>query len=592
MSTIVTRAGKGSALTWTEGDANITNLNNDKIEDIVEDLTPQLGGDLDVNGKVITSASNGDITITPNGTGAVVIDGNEFPQTQGAVGQILVADGGGLLEWANQEKLTAKVINADSVTINKGEPVYVFSAQGDLIAVKRALNTGDSTSAQTLGLAAGSIAASAEGVVICQGVLTNVDTSTYTAGQGLYLGSTAGSKTTTKPYAPNHLVYLGFVEKVNASSGRIYVRVQNGYELDEIHDVQITTTPSDGQVLAYEAATSLWKPATVSGGGGLANIVEDTTPQLGGNLDVNGQSIVSVSNGNIVITPNGTGSIILEGQSWPQADGTANQVLKTNGSGQLSWTTPAASFDPASPGAIGGTTPAAGTFTALTATGATDTPSIVTPTTAISSTLWTTLGINLQLKNRTYTDTTGTGSISTKVANSMGTPTFASSNAMTITDAANLYLTAAPSAGTNTTITNSWALLANGRIKATAIDATPVGSTTASTGAFTTLTFKNPIEAIYDIGTTGGTIAPNVANGSVQKITLNSALTINAFTSPTAGQSLTLIITGGTAYTSITSTMKFAGGVKTLTGTAGCIDILTVYYDGTNYYASLGKGYA
>ncbi len=143
MTTVYTRAGKGSALTWTEGDANITNLNNDKIEDIVEDLTPQLGGNLDVNGNSIVSASNGDIAITPNGTGAVIIDGNEFPQTQGAVGQILVADGAGLLEWANQEKLTAKVINADSVTINKGEPVYVFSAQGDLIAVKRALNTGD-----------------------------------------------------------------------------------------------------------------------------------------------------------------------------------------------------------------------------------------------------------------------------------------------------------------------------------------------------------------------------------------------------------------------------------------------------------------
>jgi len=98
--------------------------------------------------------------------------------------------------------------------------------------------------------------------------------------------------------------------------------------------------------------------------------------------------------------------------------------------------------------------------------------------------------------------------------------------------------------------------------------------------------------AIYDLGTTGGTIAPNVTNGNVQKITLNSALTINAFTSPVAGQSLTLIIFGGTAYTSITSTMKFAGGIKTLTGTASCIDILSVYYDGTNYYASLNKGFA
>ena len=99
-------------------------------------------------------------------------------------------------------------------------------------------------------------------------------------------------------------------------------------------------------------------------------------------------------------------------------------------------------------------------------------------------------------------------------------------------------------------------------------------------------------EYVHALGTTGGTIAPNVADGNVQTITLSSALTINAFTSPVAGQSLTLIINGGTAYTSITSTMKFAGGIKTLTGTAGCIDILSVFYDGTTYYASLGKGFA
>jgi hypothetical protein len=73
MSTIVTRAVKGSALTWTEGDANFTNLNNDKIEDIVEDTTPQLGGNLDVQANSITtSTTDGDISIEPNGAGIVI----------------------------------------------------------------------------------------------------------------------------------------------------------------------------------------------------------------------------------------------------------------------------------------------------------------------------------------------------------------------------------------------------------------------------------------------------------------------------------------------------------------------------------------
>ena len=69
----------------------------------------------------------------------------------------------------------------------------------------------------------------------------------------------------------------------------------------------------------------------------LANVVEDTSPQLGGNLDVNGNSIVSASDGDIAITPNGNGKIVLDGLNWPTADGTADQVLKTDGSGQLSF---------------------------------------------------------------------------------------------------------------------------------------------------------------------------------------------------------------------------------------------------------------
>lgn len=70
------------------------------------------------------------------------------------------------------------------------------------------------------------------------------------------------------------------------------------------------------------------------------DIVTDTSPQLGGSLDVNGNSIVSASNGNIAITPNGSGKVILDGLSHPTADGSANQVLKTDGSGNLAFVTP------------------------------------------------------------------------------------------------------------------------------------------------------------------------------------------------------------------------------------------------------------
>ena len=86
MSTIVTRAGKGSALTWTEGDANITNLNTDKLEHIVSDTTPQLGGSLDVNGQSIVSVSNGNINLTPNGTGQTLIKNLEYNENVFSLG--------------------------------------------------------------------------------------------------------------------------------------------------------------------------------------------------------------------------------------------------------------------------------------------------------------------------------------------------------------------------------------------------------------------------------------------------------------------------------------------------------------------------
>lgn len=79
-------------------------------------------------------------------------------------------------------------------------------------------------------------------------------------------------------------------------------------------------------------------------GGGLTDVVDDTTPQLGGDLDVNGQSIVSVSDGDIPIAPNGTGDVILDGLKWPQADGSANQVIETDGAGQLSFVSPGGGF--------------------------------------------------------------------------------------------------------------------------------------------------------------------------------------------------------------------------------------------------------
>jgi len=105
-----------------------------------------------------------------------------------------------------------------------------------------------------------------------------------------------------------------------------------------IKDEDTMVSDSDTH-LATQQSIKAYVDAQVGGAGTLNDVVDDTTPQLGGNLDVNGQSIVSVSAGNISITPDTTGSVIIDGLSHPQADGTTGQFLKTDGAGQLAFAT-------------------------------------------------------------------------------------------------------------------------------------------------------------------------------------------------------------------------------------------------------------
>ena len=161
----------------------------------------------------------------------------------------------------------AEIKNAESFTITKGQAVYLHAATGNKASVKLAYNTGDATSAKTLGLVySDSITAGGTGLVITQGVITGVDTKDYLEGDTLYLANTAGNWTASKPYAPNHLVYLGVVERANQGQGQIYVRPQNGYELNEIHDVNINhnVALSNADILVYNLSNSLWENRPVS----------------------------------------------------------------------------------------------------------------------------------------------------------------------------------------------------------------------------------------------------------------------------------------------------------------------------------------
>jgi hypothetical protein len=101
-------------------------------------------------------------------------------------------------------------------------------------------------------------------------------------------------------------------------------------------------------------------------------------------------------------------------------------------------------------------------------------------------------------------------------------------------------------------------------------------------------------ETQYNHGSVAaGTYQPNVSSGTVHKMTLTGNVTISTLTNAVTGTNLSLILTqDATGSRTLTSTMKFAGGVKTLSTSANAIDVVTIYYDGTNYLAGLSRGFA
>lgn len=167
---------------------------------------------------------------------------------------------------ANALNLEVYVRNQTGSTIPIGSIVYINGATGNRPTITLAQADNDANSAQTFGFTKSAIVNNGFGYAIVRGELENIDTSALTEGAQLYLSpTTAGTWTTTKPLAPQHLVYVGICIRAHPTLGVIIVAIQNGYELYELHDVSITT-PTNGQVLKYDAAQALWVNSTDSTG--------------------------------------------------------------------------------------------------------------------------------------------------------------------------------------------------------------------------------------------------------------------------------------------------------------------------------------
>ena len=164
------------------------------------------------------------------------------------------------------QHIHARVVNKTTPLVNLTkagyEVVIVAGATGQRLSVKLARADNDINSAGTLGVVCENIAGNQEGFICSVGQVTNINTTgslqgeTWADGDSLYLsGTTFGAITNVKPSAPIHEVRIGYVEYAHAVNGKIYVKIDNGYELDELHNVSITT-PANGNFLEYNG--TLW----------------------------------------------------------------------------------------------------------------------------------------------------------------------------------------------------------------------------------------------------------------------------------------------------------------------------------------------
>lgn len=233
----------------------------------------QIGDWLLFNGSVWQKIDQTNLVSSVNGqTGVVSLtytDVNAIGSITSTDGSVTVSTASGVADLsvavaASTTNVICQVRNSTGATLTKGTVVYINGATGQIPTVTKALASGDSTSAQTLGVMSADLANNSNGYVTIIGLVTGMDTSAYTDGAQLYLSpTTAGTLTTTKPYAPNHLVYVAIVEHAHPTQGKLFVKVQNGYELDELHNVS-AQSPSNGQTIVYNSTTSLWEKNTVS----------------------------------------------------------------------------------------------------------------------------------------------------------------------------------------------------------------------------------------------------------------------------------------------------------------------------------------
>lgn len=215
-------------------------------------------------------------TTAPNAVGAL-----SWNDQDGTLN--LKLKGGNVTLQIGQEQVT-RVVNKTGVNLLESnyQAVRISGAQGNRLKVALAQANNDANSAETLGLVTENINDNNEGFITSSGLVRDINTTgslqgeTWADGDILYLsGTTAGRVTNIKPQAPIHTVIIGFVVRAHATQGAIFVKVDNGYELDELHNVKITA-PEDKDFLVYDGKNFYWENRSIYGTEGYLPIYNDT----------------------------------------------------------------------------------------------------------------------------------------------------------------------------------------------------------------------------------------------------------------------------------------------------------------------------
>lgn len=179
-----------------------------------------------------------------------------------SLNQVFVGDGAtpGGNPLTAEANIQIEVRNNTGATLLKGSAVYISGVSAGKPTVELASNN-EINSDFTIGIVKNDILNNTDGVVLVFGVISGINTSSFTEGDELFVG-VGGAITNVAPISPAHRVSIGYALTISPSIGNILVEIKPGAELGKLHDVLIGNL-QNGQVLTYNSSTLVWENKSI-----------------------------------------------------------------------------------------------------------------------------------------------------------------------------------------------------------------------------------------------------------------------------------------------------------------------------------------